>query len=111
MTMLEAIGLLAVLVVAYDWTEASIVSARAWYRRRWHRRIGIPARDAVGQAMTNAGMPTCTRPVSKRGRVVVVEVGFFGELRRYTVDTTSPETMARDAASAVEAERAGQRGD
>lgn len=110
MTSLEMIGAISVLFLACHAIAAAVSATRAWYLDRWHRRLGIPARDAVLQAMVDAGIPTCARPVSKRGRTVVVGIGFFDSIRNYPIDTSLPETMARDAAAAVVAERAGMRG-
>ena len=110
MASLEMIGAISVLFLACHAIAAAVSATRAWYLDRWHRRVGLPARGGGPQAQGDGGIPTGAGPVSERGRTVVVGIGFFDSIRNYPIDTSLPETMARDAAAAVVAERAGMRG-
>lgn len=78
-------------------------------RNAWRPLSGARARDAVLRFMEDEGMPTCAGPAFKDGPLVVVGLG-FEDKRYYVIDTTSYETVARDATAVVQAERDGKKG-
>ncbi|TXH11643.1 MAG: hypothetical protein E6R03_14115 [Hyphomicrobiaceae bacterium] len=101
-------GLVAIL--AYEGTGAARSRVTQWYRERWCRAIGYAARDALMQGMEDAGMPTCARPASKRGKVVTVEILGGSSIRHYYIDMANPERTAADVNYAVGCEERGERG-
>jgi hypothetical protein len=107
--MFELIGTICTVYVSMKILLWLYRDSRDWYMNRWLQAVGFRARDALGLAMEDAGMPTCVRPASKRGRIVSVAIEGVCS-REYPVDTSSAETIARDVSTAVEIERLGLRG-